>query len=241
MPNDFYAPDLAGVHDEGFGFTARAAAGVALGELGRRFPEGGLVVELGSGSGILARELTDAGYDVLGFDISPAMVRLARRQAPRARFRVGSAHDADIPSCVAVTAVGEVVNYATDRRAGLAQLGRLARRVQGALVPGGFFLFDSRGPGAGRHGVREAFHDAPGWSLRMVARERGRTLTRSHTLFRKAGSTYRRSDEEHVLRLYDPAEVAERLRRAGFRVRRLRGYGDLRFPGWTAFLATKRR
>jgi hypothetical protein len=50
---------------------------------------------------------------------------------------------------VAVTAIGEALNYAADPRAGIDQLVRLAGRVHDALEPGGVFLFDiaTRGKG----------------------------------------------------------------------------------------------
>lgn len=242
MPVDppFYAPDLAATHHESFGHFARAAAPVVVGELRSRGFRRGLVVDLGCGSGILAREMTDAGYDVLGVDISRDMVRLARRHAPKATFSVGSLLDVELPECAAVTAVGECFNYAFDSRAGLVQVGGLFRRINTALEPDGFLLFDVAGRGrGGPGGLTEVFHDRDDWSLHFVARERGRTLTREMTLFRKVGKTYRRSDERHVLRLYEPAEISGRLRAAAFDVRRLYGYGDLRFPpGLSGFLAS---
>src|SRR5437660_12344075 len=106
MP-DAYHDDLAYVHDAGYGRFARAAAPVLLGELRRHGVTGGRVIDLGCGSGILAAEVAAAGYDVLGFDISRAMIALARKRAPKARFREQSLWTANLPACVAVTAVGE--------------------------------------------------------------------------------------------------------------------------------------
>lgn len=51
---------------------------------------------------------------------------------------------------VAVTAVGEVLGYATDPQAGLDAFTRLAARVHAALVPGGIFACDVAT--AGRYG-----------------------------------------------------------------------------------------
>ena len=47
------------------------------------------------------------------------MIDLARTTAPASEFSVGSVHDAAIRPSVAVTATGEVLNYAVDPRAGL--------------------------------------------------------------------------------------------------------------------------
>jgi len=53
---------------------------------------------------------------------------------------------------------------------------------------------------------------------------------------------YRKSHEQHVQRLYEPAQVATMLRDVGFRVRHLKGYGKFGFPpGLAGFAARKVR
>jgi SAM-dependent methyltransferase len=49
---------------------------------------GGLVVELGCGSGLLTRHLLDAGHRVVATDASPAMLELARDLVPGDRSSV---------------------------------------------------------------------------------------------------------------------------------------------------------
>jgi hypothetical protein len=100
------------------------------------------------------------------------MIDLARKEAPDPGFWCGSALDAPLPAAVAVTAVGEVLNYAADRRAGYAALRDLAHRVAAALVPDGLFLFDLSTPGrnAGAQLHRQR-HDRDEWTLYMEARE----------------------------------------------------------------------
>ena len=75
----------------------------------------------------------------------------------------------------------------------------------------------------------------------LVEREEDReTLTRRIVTFRKVGEHYRRSDETHRRRLYWAVEAAEKLRRVGFRVRMIRGYGRYRLPkAHAAFVARK--
>ena len=87
---DAYRDDLAFIHDAGFGGMARAAGPVLVNALRKRGFDGGLVVDLGCGSGILSQAMAEAGYDVLGIDISPAMIALARERVPTGTFRVGS-------------------------------------------------------------------------------------------------------------------------------------------------------
>jgi SAM-dependent methyltransferase len=110
----WYREDLAYIHDVGHaGFALESAPGI-LEILRQGGIREGLVVDLGCGSGLWARELVKARYRVLGIDISEAMIEIARRRVPEAEFRVGSLFEADIPPCVAVTSLGEVLNYLFD-------------------------------------------------------------------------------------------------------------------------------
>ncbi|MGW7019256.1 class I SAM-dependent DNA methyltransferase [Streptomyces decoyicus] len=50
-------------------------------------PAGSRILDLGCGTGLpTARQLTDAGHRVVGIDLSPSMVELARENAPDADF-----------------------------------------------------------------------------------------------------------------------------------------------------------
>jgi SAM-dependent methyltransferase len=236
-----YGTDLAFVHDAGFGHFARDAAPWILGQLRRRGLGAGRVVDLGCGSGIWAAALGRAGYEVHGVDISPAMLALARRRAPRATFRRGSLLAAPLPACDAVTALGECVCYAFDARDSVRALARLFRRVHRALRPGGLFVFDVATPGRGA-GPPVRWHAGDGWVViaRVIEDAGKRTLTRRITTFRRSGRAWRRSDELHRLRLYRAEEVLRALTAAGFRARAVRGYGPVRLPrGWVALVARK--
>jgi SAM-dependent methyltransferase len=241
---DAYRSDLAYIHDVAFGHFARSAAPVLLAALRRSGLEGGLVIDLGCGSGILTEKLSEAGYDVLGIDISGAMLAIARERVPNGQFREESLLKAELPSCVAVAAVGECVNYMFDRGNTSQGLARLFRRIHEALRPGGLLLFDMAGPGrvSGANPSRNYFEGAD-WAVLVSVEEdrRRRSLTRRITSFRKVGDLYRREHEVHRLRLVPREDVVGQLRSIGFRVRVLRGYGSLRFPpGWAGFLAHRR-
>ncbi|WP_431198133.1 class I SAM-dependent methyltransferase [Leifsonia xyli] len=51
---------------------------------------GGLVGDLGCGPGRIAGYLARLGLDIVGIDLSPRMVEVARRDHPELRFEVGS-------------------------------------------------------------------------------------------------------------------------------------------------------
>jgi SAM-dependent methyltransferase len=244
----FYGTDQAWIHDTRFGDLAATAADLLVARLRAAGLATGTVVDLGCGSGILAARVLAAGYDVVGVDLSPAMIALARERAPAATFVVGSLHDAALPEgIVGVTAIGEVLGYATDPRAGIAAFGALAARVHAALVPGGVFAFDVATPG--RYGpgrTAERVHDHDDWFLGMRAEESedGTRLERAITIFRKDRSgAWQRVAEHHVVRLFEPDALAAVLAGAGLTVERRAGYAD-RSPstpttGWAVLVAAK--
>jgi SAM-dependent methyltransferase len=224
-----YAEDLAHIHASGFSGLAETAAPVIVRLLDGAGLAGGLVVDLGCGSGITSRALTDAGYEVLGIDTSRPLLARARRQAPRARFRHASFLEEPLPRCAAVIAVGEVLSY-TDR-----SLGPVFARVRRALRPGGLFIFDLAGPGRvpGGRPVRTWAQDED-WAILVESEEdpRRRLLTRRMTTFRRASRGWRRGTEIHRQRLRSASELAAQLRKGGFRVRIRCGYTGERFaPG----------
>lgn len=225
--------------------VALAAAGELIDQLQRRGISSGLVVDLGCGSGLTARRLTDAGYDVIGVDISTEMVELARSNAPDATFVVDSLFTYDIPQCVAVTAIGESINYAIDDSTSRSEVAGFAQRVFDVLLPGGLAMLDAAGPGRIGPGVsNDARFEGEGWALfvRTEGSDDGSSMTRESMLFRQTGELWRRTDERHRLDLFSPEDVTEQLLAAGFDVVVMSGYEDLAFPeGWNGFLGRKRR
>jgi SAM-dependent methyltransferase len=240
-----YGPDLAHVHDVGWGDFARRAGPGLLALLRRGGIADGLVVDLGCGSGIWARALIDEGFDVLGVDISADMLEIARERVGEATFAHASLFDADLPPCAAITSIGECAGYAFDVRSGREALADLLRRAHAALRPGGMLIFDLAEPGREppRARRRRDWHEGDGWTLCLEAwedRERAR-LVRDIRVFRRAGDSYRRSDERHEIVLHAREQVLGELEAAGFTARTLDGYGSgLRFGGALAgFEATK--
>jgi SAM-dependent methyltransferase len=240
---DAYRDDLAHIHDAGFGGFAQAAAPVLMEALSASGINQGLVIDLGCGSGILSRAIYQAGYDVLGIDISEAMIVMARQRVPQGEFRVESLLKAKLPPSVAIAAVGEAINYLFDPENTKSSLAKLLQRIHDALQPGGVFLFDVAEPGRvpGTGPVRTYF-EGNDWAVLVRSEEdrKCRFLTRTITSFRQVGELYRRDQEVHRQRLLPRSELAAQLRRIGFRVRVLRGYGKLRFgTGHVGLLARK--
>lgn len=57
----------------------------------------GPVLDAGCGTGLLAGHLRDLGVDVFGIDLSPEMIRIARRDHPDLTFSVGSMTHLELP------------------------------------------------------------------------------------------------------------------------------------------------
>ena len=240
----YYKKDLAFIHDAGFSEWALRSAPGLLQILKRNGIRDGLVVDLGCGSGVWAHALTEAGFSVLGIDISGSMVALARKRAPAAEFRVGSIFRTRIPCCHAVTSISECLNYLFDS-AHDGRIPRLFERIYNALTPGGVFVFDIAEPGQLKRGSpTKGFTEGDGWVVLVEKDEdssRG-VLTRRITSFRKAGTDYRRSHEVHRQQLLRSSDLAKELRRAGFKVTIRRGYGEYRLPpGHAVLIARKPR
>jgi SAM-dependent methyltransferase len=233
-----YRDDLAYIHHAGFSEFAESAApwvieilrgAPASRRLARRRPAAApltRVVELGCGSGVLARELTRAGFDVHGFDVSPSMIALARETAPAARFDIGAFDEIAIPPCDAVIAMGEVLNYGTFEG---------VRRLI-AHVPARLLLFDVAERGA-YPPYDEHRSGGDDWSVIAIKESDGIHARRRILTFRADG---RRDEEVHALELYDRAELTALLRAHGFRVAVRRSYGTRRLPkGHAVYLALR--
>ena len=228
-----YAADLAYVHHAGFSEYARRTAPEIVRLLTRRrgfspaLRSGSLIVEFGCGGGTTARYLTDHGFRVYGVDQSPAMVKLARGTAPRARFAVGSLATTPIPRCGAIIALGEVVNYLGERRGPAAHdrdVFRFFARAARALTPGGLLLFDFME--TARHRTFDASsRSGSDWAVVASARTEGSILTRHIITVRCVGGRLRLSEETHRVRLSDRRTMTSALRRAGFGVTIRRSIG----------------
>lgn len=239
-----YEDDLAYIHNAGFGAWAEAGAAELLRRLKKRGVTSGRIVELGCGGGISSAILAAAGYDIVGFDLSAAMIAAAQARVPSGEFRCESFLMAKLPPCVAVTAIGEIFNYLFDRANTPARLAKVFARIHAALETRGLLLFDAAAPGrAGPGAITRAFREGPDWACMYSVQEdtEKRLLTRNITSFRKVGEHYRRDEAMHRLRLYAPAELRAMLTEQGFRVQVFKTYGALKFPKrHAAYLAEKR-
>ena len=98
---------------------------------------GGSVADLGCGPGHIAGYLTGLGQHVVGIDLSPAMVEVARRRHPDVTFRVGSlltlpATDGEFTGAIAFYSIIHL--RPDDRAQAYAEMSRVVRAGGWVLV-----------------------------------------------------------------------------------------------------------
>jgi SAM-dependent methyltransferase len=206
-PDPYYRPDLALVHHRGFGFHAEACAPGILRVLEPVAARRGVVLELGCGSGLLTRELVEAGHRVVATDASAAMLDLARAEVPGAEVRQLVLPDDPLPQVDAVVSVGHVLSYLPDRDA----LERALVAVAGALRPQGILAIDlcDLEWGTARRQLLDSGRAGDDWAI--VTRYSMPTddcYVRDMTTFLPNGDgTWRRDDEHHETVLVDTETV----------------------------------
>lgn len=227
----YYRPDLALVHHLGFGGHADACAPGILTLLQPVHRRGGLVVELGCGSGRLTRHLVDAGHRVVATDASPAMLDLTRRHVPEAEdIRRLALPDDELPAADAVVSVGHVLNYLPDEES----LERALVSAARALLPGGLLLIDLCDLAWG-----ELRRDAPNqarlgddWAVvtQFDVPSPDRFVRRITTFLRRDDGLWRRDDERHENVLIETAAVPGRLRQHGIDAELAPAFGTEALP-----------
>jgi SAM-dependent methyltransferase len=228
----FYGADLAYIHHVGFGDFAAAAAGEFASLLTRAGITSGHILDLGCGSGILARELTALGYDVTGIDRSAEMLALAATTAPRATFVQGDIREMALPRCRAAFAIGEAFAYLPPGTRSPPSLRSAFTRVARAVEPGGLFVFDLITAGGGPLMAYRSWQAGSDWAVLVDVREdrAARIVQRQITAFRRNGGGYQRTDERHAVGVYARSDVEGWLSAAGFPVRVQRRYGRVALP-----------
>jgi SAM-dependent methyltransferase len=230
MPAEpYYRPDLARIHHEGFAFHADAVAPGILRLLAPLLERGGLVLEIGCGSGLLTKYLVDAGHRVLATDASPAMVELARDYVPTVPVEVLRVPHDRLPSADAIVSVGHPLSYLDDEE----QLEAAFVAVAGALRPGGVVAFDICDVewGTARHGQPPGVWFGDDWVLvtRTSVHEQ-RTFRREMTMFLRSGDLWRRDDETHDNVLVDTSGIPALFARYGVDAEVRPRFGDETLP-----------
>jgi SAM-dependent methyltransferase len=226
----YYRPDLSLVHDRGFGVHAQMCAPGVLGLLEPIRARGGLVLEIGCGTGLLTRHLVAAGHRVLATDASPAMLDLAREALPDTQFARLTLPDDPIPPAHAVVGTGHALNYldtVDDARRGLIALAA-------ALKPGGVLALDlcDLRWGEARRNAPDQVRSGEGWLLvsRFSVPTPDRFVRDMTTFVRRQDGLWRRDDEHHENVLLDTATLPSLLQAHRLTAQLRRSFGSEILP-----------
>lgn len=233
-----YDDDLAFIHAAGFGELATAAVAALVPELKQRGAR--RVVDVGCGAGVSTKVLLEAGFETLAIEPSSALLEIAQRAAPSARYQQGSAYDVTFAACDAIFALGEVLTYHAPSEDAAARLRRFFAQAGRALSKNGLLAFDLIETSSEPLNAR-TWAAGPDWAVLSASREDVATsrLTREIETFRAiGGGNYRRSSELHHVRLFERSAVVSWLEQEGFQVEVATAYGAYRLaPRRVAFRA----
>jgi SAM-dependent methyltransferase len=226
---DYYRDDLARIHHLGFGFHAEATAPGILALL--EPIRGGVVIEIGCGSGLLTRHLVEAGHRVIATDASPAMLELARSHASGADEirRLTLPHD-PIPEADAIVGVGHALNYLDE----LADVERSLVAIAEALRAGGVLAIDlcDLGWAAARLDERPVGWVGEDWALvtEFSVPSPDRYVRQMATFTRRDDGSYRRDDERHDNVMVDVSTVPALLADHGVEAEVRDAFGEEDLP-----------
>ncbi len=101
--------------------------------------KGKKILDLGCGSGIYAKLLTKKGAIVKGFDISPEMIKIAKRENPNLDLKVGSADKIPFNEQFDIVLASLVVHYLKDWSV-------MFKEIRRVLKKGGILIFSTGNP-----------------------------------------------------------------------------------------------
>lgn len=175
------------------------------------------VIDLACGTGNLTLPLAELGYEMIGVDLSPEMLSAARMKegAEKVLWLCQGLDELDLyGTSDAAVSILDGLNYLTEDGEAEDFLGNLYN----FLNPDGLLILDfstrykletEQGNNTFAQEIEDIFYV---WENSF---EYPYSTEQLH-IFSKEGSCYRRSDETHILRAYEPEDVEKMLKENGF-------------------------
>ena len=219
--------------------------------IGKMLDSATSVCDLCCGTANTAVELAGKGIKVFAVDLSATMCKLARLKAQKAKAPVqvlrADMREFELPEKVDIVVCEyDAINHVPDK----SDLGRVARAVNRALVPGGYFYFDVN--------TKSMFEQR--WAVPYYVEQRDVSMVLhggydtqtdkgwlNADFFIRDGRRWRRSKDRIDSVWWSDAEIRESLQEAGFEniqavdLRDLPVEGVANFPpGWMIFYVAQK-
>ena len=184
----------------------------------------GLVLELGCGTGTMTGLLAGKGYDMIGVDNSEEMLAEAMEKRVESGqdilYLLQDMQEFELYGTVrAVVSVCDSLNYITDRD----ELRHVFELVNNYLDPGGIFVFDMNTPYKYREVIGNTTiaenREEGSFIWENCFDEESQVNEYALTLFiKEEDDLYRKHEEFHYQKAYEPERVKELLEEAGLKV-----------------------
>ena len=183
--------------------------------------EDGLVLDMGCGTGAMTRYLDAHGYDMTGIDLSEEMLTIAKeKSSPDILYLLQDMREFELYGTMrAAVSVCDSMNYILEEE-DLLEVFCLANNY---LDPGGIFVFDMNTPYKYREVIGNTTiaenREEGSFIWENCFDEESQVNEYALTLFiKEEDDLYRKHEEFHYQKAYEPERVKELLEEAGLKV-----------------------
>ena len=185
------------------------------------------ILDLGCGTGLLARELIKPERNITGIDPSKEMIAWAKKQrdSEKINWMIGDASDLRSPSADFLAMTGNVSQVFLEDSEWLSTL----KYIHEALRIGGTLAFESRNPNAQAwkdwipektfKTVSSQFGPIEKW-LELIKVSNGLVHFQTHNIFKQTGEVLR---VDSTLRFRSAEEISSSLKGSGFNLKKVYG------------------
>lgn len=186
--------------------------------------EDGLILDLGCGTGTMTEILASKGYDMTGVDFSEEMLDIAMQKRTKSGhdilYLMQDMREFELYGTVrAVVSICDCMNYILEEE----DLLEVFRLVNNYLDPGGIFVFDMNTPYKYREIIGNTTiaenREEGSFIWENCFDEESQVNEYALTLFiKEEDDLYRKHEEFHYQKAYEPERVKELLEEAGLKV-----------------------
>lgn len=176
-----------------------------------------LICDLGCGTGTLTALMQKEGYDMIGIDISPEMLSVAKERSPEILYINQSVTDFELYGTVdAAYGSLDIINYLLEED----ELYSHFRLIKNYLNPGGLYIFDisSYYKLSQILGNNTFVYETDNIFYTWENSFEDDIVQMDLTFFKKCGNLYERFEEQQLQRAYKTESIAEIAAECGLEV-----------------------